>query len=185
MPEVFVQDSVLHGQAHVARVVVHVFALVDILGKETLATQAWAAAFLHDIGRKHDHVCENHGQYAVQRLARLPDVQALLQKGGVQPTDWPGIRVAVENHCRDEIPMSDEHWPLTALLKDADALDRVRIGRPKAKYLRFPQTVHLIPFAEALFANTNAVISHGPDYFAQLWPVACRLSEQFIPRNLR
>jgi hypothetical protein len=40
------------------------------------------------------------------------------------------------------------------LLKDADALDRVRLdpGEPDPRRLRHPETIELIPFAGALYA---------------------------------
>ena len=64
---------------------------------------------------------------------------------------------------------------LTAIIKDADGLDRVRLGDLNPRHLRFPVYRALVPFAEALYKETNAALNPGPDYFATMWPVAQRL----------
>jgi hypothetical protein len=171
-PEHFFHPSRIHGQGHVARVIVHSFVLIDALGLEEHAERVWAAAYVHDIGRVHDGRCRDHGQYALARLPELPQVTSLLAGGGVSAEDWEGISVAVENHCRAEIPRTHPHWTLTAILKDADGLDRVRIGDLNPRYLRFPESQALVPFAEALYAETHKALRPGPDHFAALWTIA-------------
>ena len=173
--EFFTHQSRIHGQAHVARVMVHAFLLVDALGLEELSSSVWGAVYFHDIAREHDGVCLHHGQYAVEKADTLPHVKALLAKGGVASEDWEVIAVAVENHCREEIPRDDPHWTLTAILKDADGLDRVRLGDLDPRYFRFPVTHEFVSFAQALYQETDAKLHPGPDYFATVWPVAQRL----------
>ncbi len=174
-PGLFSHPSRLHGQAHVARVIVHSLILVDALGLDACAPKAWAAAYLHDIGRRHNGRCRNHGKYALDKLSTLPHVTSFLVEGGVAEEDWEGISVAVENHCREEIPKTHPHWTLTAILKDADGLDRVRLGDLNPRYLRFPQSQKLIAFAQDLYDETDGRLVPGPDYFASLWPIAQRL----------
>lgn len=176
-PEFFVHQSHIHGQSHVARVVVYTFLLSDALNFADRASKAWAAAYIHDIGRKHDGVCREHGHYAMQRLAVLPRVKVLLEKGGVTDEDWESISAAVKYHCVDDIPRTHPHWEMTAILKDADNLDRVRLGDLDPRFLRFKQSHALIPFAQALYEETQWSISPGPDYFARLWPIAQNLIE--------
>ena len=172
LPDIFTHHSQIHGQAHVARVIVHAFLLVDALGLEELSSSVWAAAYIHDIGREHDGGFRNHGQYAIDKVATLPSVKSLLAAGGVHDGDWEGISVAVENHCREEIPGNHPHWTLTAILKDADGLDRVRLGDLDPRYFRFPMTAGLVAFAEALYAESDGELRPGPDYFSTLWPIA-------------
>lgn len=174
-PELFAHESQLHGQAHVARVIVHAFLLIDALGLEAYSSKVWAAAYIHDIGRRHDGVCAEHGRYAMEKVATLPQVKSLLAEGGVSAEDWEGISVAVENHCREEIPKTHPHWTLTAILKDADGLDRVRLGDLDPSFFRFPESQGLVPFAKALYEQTHEKFTPGPDYFAALWPIAQRL----------
>ena len=161
-----------------ARVIVHAFILVDALGRPDLAVRAWAAAHVHDLGRRHDGVCFEHGRYALERLPSLPRVQATLAEGGVGENDWEEISTAVDHHCRAELSKTHPHWVLTAILKDADGLDRVRLGDLDPRYFRFSETRGLVPFAETLFENTDAALRPGADYFAALWPIAQQLLEK-------
>ncbi len=111
----------------------------------------------------------------MDKLPGLPQVTSLLAEGGVAAEDWEGIAVAVENYCRAEIPRTHPHWTLTAILKDADGLDRVRIRDLNPRFLRFPESRKLVSFAEALYEETRTELCPGPDYFSNLWPVAQRL----------
>jgi hypothetical protein len=61
------------------------------------------------------------------------------------------------------------HWRLTSLLKDADGLDRVRLGDLDARYLRNREAHDMVGFTESLFAETDGRIPVGHGYFATLW----------------
>jgi len=61
------------------------------------------------------------------------------------------------------------HWRLTSLLKDADGLDRVRLGDLDPRYLRNPEAHDMVGFAAALFSETDGTIPAGDDHFAALW----------------
>ncbi|OQB37117.1 MAG: hypothetical protein BWY09_01699 [Candidatus Hydrogenedentes bacterium ADurb.Bin179] len=174
-PEFFAHPSRIHGQAHVARVMIHTFLLADALNLSGRAVKAWAAVYIHDIGRIHDGLCQEHGRYALDRLTRLPQVGDILARGGVAAEDWESITAAVTYHCMDDIPATHPHWEMTALLKDADGLDRVRLGDLDPCFLRFEPSRALVPFAYALYEETQGNIAPGPDYFEVLWPIAQRL----------
>jgi hypothetical protein len=174
-PSLFWHDSGLHGQAHVARVMVHAFQLLEATGAHHLALALWATVYLHDIARRHDGRCTRHGADAWDRLAHLPDVNLLFSKGGVKESDYPAIQTAVTEHCRSEVPPDHPHRELAALLKDADGLDRVRLYDIDPNYLRHPQAVAMVPFAEQLFTETDRGLERGPDYLERLWPEAERL----------
>lgn len=184
-PEDFLHHSRIHGQAHVARVVIHTLLLVKMLGMEDRSASSWAAAYIHDIGRRHDGGCRRHGRDALQRLDELPHVKALLERGGAAASDWEGIAVAVENHCREEIPKTHPHWEITAVLKDADGLDRVRLRDLDPRFLRFPQSRALLPFAKALYNETHGKITPGPGLFAELWPIAQELIRKYDVRKFQ
>ena len=93
-PGLFVHPSYLHGQAHVARVMVHALRLIDATGAASEAPRLWAAVYLHDIARRHDGGCRRHGADAWARLASLPDVQARFLRAGVRSEDHPAIEAA-------------------------------------------------------------------------------------------
>jgi hypothetical protein len=170
-PDVFLHPSRLHGQRHVARVMVHAFRLAYATGADDDVIRLWAAVYLHDLARTHDGVCHRHGADAWRRLPAMPDVLDLFHQAGVTEADLPAIRTAVTYHClRAELRRDHRHWPLTALLKDADGLDRVRIGDLDPGYLRLPASAGMIDFARRLFTLTNDVVDEGPGYFPRLAP---------------
>jgi hypothetical protein len=128
--------------------------------------------YLHDLARTHDGRCPEHGGWAWTRLQDLPDVRERLVRGGVRPEDWPAVEAAVTVHSCGELPAEDPHWRLAALLKDGDALDRVRLGDLKAKWLRHPEAVAMVPFASSLFEWSSDHLVPGADYFPRLWTAA-------------
>jgi hypothetical protein len=175
-PELFTHASALHGQAHVARVMVHAFRLIAVTGWTDEAPALWAAVYLHDIARTHDGVCRRHGGDAMRKFESRPDLRALFAQGGVTESDYAAIDTAVVHHCvTRELDRAHPHWRLTSLLKDADGLDRVRLGDLDPKYLRHPQSLAMVGFAEALFTATDGRIAVGADHFAALWPEAARI----------
>jgi len=114
-PELFWHQSLLHGQAHVARVLLHAFRLVEATGFSYEMRRLWAAVYLHDIARHDDGRRPRHGADAWARLADLPDVRALFARGGVRDEDYPAIQVAVTRHSaggfdEDEIRTDSTTW---------------------------------------------------------------------------
>ncbi len=170
LPEDFRHASTLHGQAHVTRVMVHAIRLIAVTGQQHLGLQLWASVFLHDLARTHDGVCYRHGADAAQRLRDEPDLQRRLAEAGLTAADYPAIEAAVTAHSAPKEVSSDHpHWPLIALLKDADGLDRVRLGDLEPRYLRHAETKQMIPFAQALFDATDGLIETGPGHFEAIW----------------
>lgn len=177
LPSLFVHHSGLHGQAHVGRVMVHALHLVAATGFEEEVVRLWAAVYLHDIAREHDGRCARHGADAWARLAGLPDVRTLFARGGVRGTDYPAIAFAVSIHSSGEPSPTEDHYRLAALLKDADALDRVRLSDLKARMLRHAEARAMVPFAQRLYDRSAGAVRTGPDCFAQLWAVAGRAGD--------
>jgi hypothetical protein len=128
--------------------------------------------YLHDIARRHDGGCRRHGADAWARLATLPGVQALIARGGVRRDDHPAIEAAVTRHCNGEPSPGEPHYRLMALLKDADGLDRVRLGDLEPHWLRHDPARMMVPFAQRLYDETNGVLKPGPGYFGPLWAAA-------------
>ena len=88
------------------------------------------------------------------------------------------IHTAVMHHCLPaELDRTHAHWRLTSLLKDADALDRVRLGDLDPRYLRHAQAREMVSFAEALFVQTDGVVPNGDDHFDHLWTEAERIAK--------
>lgn len=175
-PSLFSHRSSLHGQSHVSRVMVHAFRLIAATGWIDEAPRLWAAVYLHDIARTHDGICYRHGGDAMKKFETLPDVKALFGRGGVREDDYAAIHTAVVRHSLPgELDRDHPHWRLTSLLKDADALDRVRLGDLDPRYLRNSQSHGMVRFAEALFVETDRLVPTGDDHFSALWPEALRI----------
>lgn len=169
MPELFWHESTLHGQAHVTRVMIHAARLAAATNQPDHARRLWAAVFLHDIARTHDGTCHRHGADAADRLRKEAALQRLLAEAGLTEDDFPAIEAAVTAHCAPkEVPRSHPHWTLTALLKDADGLDRVRLGDLDPSRLRHPEAKVMVAFAHRLFDKTDGTVALGPTHFSSI-----------------
>ncbi len=154
--------SDLHGRGHTARVMVWAAALTR--GTEWFETVVWAAA-CHDLRREDDGADPEHGFRAgawvrthLHRVLREP------------PADLELIARACDWHvCPDR--RSEWDHPTLWLLKDADGLDRVRLGDLDERFLRHEQARKLVRDAERLFDATAR--TQRPK---EIWQAARRLS---------
>jgi len=165
----FRRYSRLHGVGHTQRVHIHAERLLGELGwSEHEARLVLCAALWHDIGRETDGIEPQHGELSVLRADKLGLLSAFT------PTDAAVVRFAIHRHSlsdRDAAAWAAElrKYPdevrrlaepkralrVLWLLKDADALDRIRLGFGDCadpRQLRHPEAVALIPFAAELFA---------------------------------
>jgi hypothetical protein len=170
--EFFERDSELHGRMHVARVMIFGFRLVRATGSEDLEIPLWAATYLHDLGRTHDGFCTEHGRWSVEKLRQSPEIREILRRGGLPAEQFEMVETACIEHCqRVELDRNHPHYRLTALLKDADALDRVRLGDLDPLFLRYPEAQGLIPMAEGLYRASGAYSPDQPELISALWKV--------------
>lgn len=170
----FDNQSSLHGINHTYRVMCHVLHLGNALGFEREKKLAFCAAFIHDMSRKHDGFCQHHGLWAAEE--KLPIFKEFFFLQGINAYEIEEIGAAAKNHSEGyELPKSDPFWKTTALLKDADALDRIRLGEEnlKTEFLRFPISENFISYANILFFTTE---KQEIDSFKQIF----ELSETLI-----
>ncbi|MCU0725568.1 MAG: HD domain-containing protein [Planctomycetes bacterium] len=168
-PALFLLDSRKHGHRHAGRVIVLGCALLGRTGRWPEGPRLWASAYLHDLARVDDGHDREHGARAAERLDSLPEVLALFRRAGLGDADLAAVKFAVTHHVgRPEPPMDHPYGPLTALLKDADGLDRVRLEDLDVRLLRYPESPGLVPFAERLLAASRELPS-GPGHFEALW----------------
>lgn len=153
--EFFDHSSQIHGINHTYRVMTHVLilgtALVDPISLKTTL----AAAFIHDMSRKHDGYCTEHGAWAAEH--KVPAFKTLFDEMKINGEERDFIRKAVTNHSQfNELDKHDPAWKITSVLKDADALDRFRIGANNLDkaFLRHPQTHDMIDFARDFYEST-------------------------------
>lgn len=152
----FDHESVLHGINHTYRVMFHVLNIGQKAGMHHEIKIAFCAAFIHDMARLHDGYCTEHGPKAAK--LKFPHFKNNFIKLGFKDDDLRAIKLAVSNHSmRHEIFTGHKYYKTVALLKDADALDRIRIGENnlKIQYLRIPESLHLVDFARQLYFRTT------------------------------
>lgn len=153
----FENHSQRHGINHTYRVMYHVLNIGTKAGISDAVLPAWCAAFIHDMARQHDGYCTQHGSWAARN--KLPIFVELFKSQGITHSQMEAIHLATSMHSQTgELSTKHIHYPTVALLKDADALDRIRISESnlKAEYLRFDESRTLIDFAKQLFYKTDA-----------------------------
>ena len=166
----FDHPSKIHGIAHTYRVMFWTHILSTRLIENPFAkwhptipteqiTQAallaFKAAIIHDLSRTHDGICFSHGKRAAENKRWVLDEFF----GNVDDPGWELIARAVKLHCTRDKPLKPNLDDLVlAILKDADALDRVRIGeKPHPSYIRLPITEQYIDIADKFFNATNDI----------------------------
>jgi HD domain len=141
-PEWFAHDPAgIHGISHVSRVLVwaeQVGAWMQAQGRPVDLEVVRLAAVTHDVGRFDDGRDPEHGRRSASWVRRHREALPA-------PLDEARIE-AVAYCCTWHVP-PDAHAPLMTneliCLKDADALDRVRIGDLDPRRLRTPQARRL------------------------------------------
>ena len=142
-----------HGKLHTARVLFLALAVIQA-GKIRMSrvelSQLSNAIVFHDIGRKHDDVDNSHGKAS----------REIYERSMGRSSD-PAVSFLIEYHCLDD-KLAEEYlkstdtirakkrtWLLYQILKDADALDRVRFGiyDLDVNQLRLPISHKLVPLA--------------------------------------
>ena len=153
--DLFDCQSELHGVIHTYRVMILAYKIGLRLGQLEKAKLAACAAFLHDTGRTHDGPCTVHGELAAKK--KLPLFRDLFFWFGFSKSDLQEVETAIIHHCYDqELYKNHPHYTTLAILKDADALDRIRFGVNSLdrSLLRFNVSQELIEYSHALFRNS-------------------------------
>lgn len=132
----------IHGVSHTLRVMVHVVEIADSLRIAAWEREAAVfAALWHDIGRTHDGGDYHHGAKSAGKVVGL-GLHHGLPAGVVEVALY-----AATHHSGDErhaektasrLHNSDGALRVFRILKDADGLDRVRLGDLDVSYLRLP-----------------------------------------------
>jgi len=165
----FDHHSHLHGISHTYRVMYHVLNIGKMEGLNHEIKLAFCAAFIHDMARRHDGYCTEHGVWSSK--SKLPVFRNLFVETGIEADGLRAIKLAVSNHSiRYEIRKDHPYYTTVALLKDADALDRIRIGENnlKPQYLRYSESHNFIGFAKELYYRSNTNIPENFDELIQI-----------------
>lgn len=152
----FTHESLLHGRLHTHRVMAWVCVLSAKLKMNGQGRLAFFAAKVHDLGRLTDGKEPGHGQRSADLC--LGKYRELFEYFGLSGSDYQVVSDAVRWHSRsDEPPDGCNGIEVINLLKDADGLDRVRLGEdePDIRYFRHSITQQFVPAARQLFEITE------------------------------
>jgi hypothetical protein len=121
--------------------------LAERLQKPRIGLLAFCGAYIHDLARKSDGREAEHGLNAVKY--KFPRFEALWRKYNLSRREREWICEAVKQHSTREWMQSDDAgYDVMAILKDADALDRCRIGDLDPSMLRYQASNELISVIE-------------------------------------
>ena len=135
----------VHGIGHIYRTMIACALLGEILQKPRAGLLAFCGAYIHDLARMDDGIEPEHGKRAVDLFFRRFD--ALWERYSLTSDERLWVMQAVEQHStREWMQPTDEGYDVMAILKDADALDRCRLGENclDPKFLRYPRSRGLI-----------------------------------------
>lgn len=154
-------DSLVHTQGHCGRVLLYAMMMAVEMGLSDEDTEALAhASIFHDTRRLDDYLDTGHGARAAVNYTRFcarhddisfnPLAVPLMQLHDID--DRVGHRV-IEHRWGAE---AERVKRLYAVFKDADALDRFRLGRYglDPAYLRTPSSRQLVDFARTTVQAT-------------------------------
>lgn len=148
--------ATIHGIGHIYRTMIGCALLGELLQKPREALLAFCGAFIHDLARETDGGEPRHGANAVQnhfdRFTYIWDKYQLTQD------EREYVKQAVIQHSvREWMCCEDAGYDVMAILKDADALDRCRIGDLMPKRLRYQESRLLIETIERIYSKTYKV----------------------------
>jgi len=169
--EWLIHDSHFHGVGHMARVFILQELICTVLASEGLGVNReatrWAAA-THDVGRVDDGQDLEHGQRS-----------AAWAHENIRDRMTPETLDIVTYIVHWHVPPDYEAPVMTTelkVLKDADALDRVRLGDLNPSFLRTEAAKSLIDLAQQLHdASRRDVAANGKETFADVVSAAKRL----------
>ncbi len=152
-------DSSVHGVDHMARVFILQELICDILESQNTAVNRealrWASS-THDIGRINDGLDLDHGTRSARWIS-----------DNLSNYMTPELLDVVTYIVHWHVPSDDKAPVMTTelqVLKDADALDRVRLGDLDPRYLRTDAAMSLIGVAEDLYDSFLNVRGDGDDF---------------------
>jgi hypothetical protein len=145
-------DSI-HGIDHIYRTMIACALIGQLTQKPRAALLAFCGAYIHDLARATDGIENVHGANAA--LHYFDKFSELWDKYGLTAAERQQIKEAVRQHSiKETIMKGEDGYDVMAILKDADALDRCRLGDLNPAYLRYPQSRHLVRHIEYIYSKT-------------------------------
>ncbi|MFW6007902.1 MAG: HD domain-containing protein [archaeon] len=162
-PEYFHNPKGIHGLLHAKHVLFLCLVLSRLhdLNYEDFNILCTCAIY-HDIGRTHDMFCLKHGNDSFKKMLKLN----LINNDYYDYENEEIIHYIINNHCINDkiafkrikkynIKDKNRAIKLLKIFKDADDLDRVRLGDLDVKYLRFNNSKKLVLLAQQLLKGVE------------------------------
>lgn len=153
--------SAIHGIGHIYRVMVGCALLGEMAKAPREALLAFCGAYIHDLARSRDGIEPEHGKNAAKY--HFERFNHLWNKYGLSEEEREFVREAVTYHSQpSRTRLSDSSYRVLAILKDADALDRCRLGDLNPRMLRYEESHLLISVIENYYSKSAMVNSGIP-----------------------
>lgn len=162
-PGLFFNPNGMHGKGHTARVMklLSVISCLEKLNDNEKKILAYTGLY-HDIGRTNDYYDLIHGRTSYEKLVST----GLISNIKLNKQDIKTLKYIIENHCIPDdqgkenvinygIKDLGKALKLYYIFKDADCLDRVRLGDLDEKFVRLKSSKSLIPIAKYLFFESD------------------------------
>ena len=146
----------IHGIGHIYRTMIGCALLGEMLQKPREGLLAFCGAYIHDLARKTDGKEPKHGANAV--VNHFDMFNHIWDKYHLTQEEREDVKQAVIQHSGDEwMQPKDSGYHVMAILKDADALDRCRIGDLVPEWLRYIESKSLIECINRIYIKTKNV----------------------------
>ena len=146
----------IHGIGHIYRTMVGCAFLGLLLERPREGFLAFCGAYIHDLARRTDYVEPEHGANAANNY--FERFNSLWDRYNITEEERNFIRLAVTQHSGNEwMRRKDEGYNVMAILKDADALDRCRLGDLNEHWLRYRESRMLVEIIKRIYNNSFMV----------------------------
>lgn len=148
----FRHPSTIHGMGHSLRVSIFASMIGEKTGYVREGRIASVGALFHDLERNNDGDDAVHGYFAA--YSAVPRFLDSIYSLGFDDKEVDEMRCAIEWHSlQEELPIDHPFGVATWILKDADALDRIRIKALDTRFLRFVESVELLSTVQAFYLD--------------------------------
>ena len=128
--------------------------LGKLLQKPREGLLAFCGAYIHDLARETDGEEPEHGTNAAEKF--FPQFTSLWDKYNLTERERKLVCQTVAQHSgREWMTQHDEGYHIMAILKDANALDRCRIGDLVPEWLRYQESHMQIKTIEQIYSKTK------------------------------
>ncbi len=151
----------IHGIGHIYRTMMGCAFIGELIRKPRAGLLAFCGAYIHDLARKTDDVEPQHGSNAA--LNHFDKFNLIWDKYQLTSNEREVVKQAVAQHSvREWMTPKDEGYHVMAILKDADALDRCRIGDLDPEWLRYQESHLLIETIQQIYIKTYSINNDMP-----------------------